>query len=231
MLRGFDPPLIPRDRLTVPQLLKAHGYDTAMFGKWHPGLTFATTDGKAPSHRARPTNIAWDKPLTDSPLDHGFDVFFGTAASMDMPPYGWIEGRRFTAPCDERVSLTDLLATCAELVGAPLPDDAGEDSISNLPLLLGRPYPKPLHPVIIHQASNGSLGITKGKWKLELCKGNGGWVCPYDGKDPKTLPDVQLYDVATAPGESTDLHETHPDIVAALRAELAHCQESGSTRR
>ena len=92
---------------------------------------------------------------------------------------------------------------------------------------MGRPYAKPLHPVIIHQASNGSLGITKGKWKLELCKGNGEWVCPYDGKDPKTLPDVQLYDVEADPGETTDLHETHPDVVAALRAELAHCQESG----
>ena len=110
-------------------------------------------------------------------------------------------------------------------------DDAGEDSVGNLALLPGRPYAKPLHPVIIHQASNGSLGITKGKWKLELCKGNGGWGCPYDGKDPKTLPGVRLYDVAADPNETTDLRETHPDIVAALRAALTRCQESGRTRR
>src|SRR5262249_48888528 len=35
--------------------------------------------------------------------------------------------------CDQTVCLNDLMATCAEVVGAKLPDDAGEDSVSLVP--------------------------------------------------------------------------------------------------
>ena len=40
VLQGNSPPLIARERLTVPAVLKQHGYTTAMIGKWHLGLTF-----------------------------------------------------------------------------------------------------------------------------------------------------------------------------------------------
>ena len=39
VLGGFSPPLIDRDRLTVPALLRQHGYRTACIGKWHLGMT------------------------------------------------------------------------------------------------------------------------------------------------------------------------------------------------
>jgi len=39
VLNGDSPPLISADRLTVPALLKHHGYATACMGKWHLGLT------------------------------------------------------------------------------------------------------------------------------------------------------------------------------------------------
>jgi hypothetical protein len=39
--------------------------------------------------------------------------------------------------CDDTVCLNDLMATCAEVVGAKLPDRAAEDSVSILPDLLG----------------------------------------------------------------------------------------------
>src|SRR5688572_7302532 len=37
VLYGYDEPLIEEGRLTVPALLKQHGYATACVGKWLPG--------------------------------------------------------------------------------------------------------------------------------------------------------------------------------------------------
>lgn len=53
---------------------------------------------------------------------------------------------------DQITCLTDLMATSAEIVGAKLPDNAGEDSVSLLPVLLGtaktraRGHRASLHP-------------------------------------------------------------------------------------
>ena len=41
VLDGYSPPLIANGRLTVPALLKQHGYVSDCIGKWHLGLTFA----------------------------------------------------------------------------------------------------------------------------------------------------------------------------------------------
>lgn len=38
VLSGYSPPLIEKDRLTVPGFLKQHGYETACIGKWHLGM-------------------------------------------------------------------------------------------------------------------------------------------------------------------------------------------------
>ena len=40
------PSLIAADRLTLPKLLRKHGYATACFGKWHVGMTFYDGAGK-----------------------------------------------------------------------------------------------------------------------------------------------------------------------------------------
>ena len=41
------------------------------------------------------------------------------------------------ARSSQLICLTDLMATCADLLGVKLPDTAGEDSVSMLPALLG----------------------------------------------------------------------------------------------
>src|SRR5699024_3500367 len=45
---------------------------------------------------------------------------------------------------DEPVCLTDLIATLADIVELPLPDNAGEDSVSNLPLWKNEKLHQPL---------------------------------------------------------------------------------------
>ena len=39
------PCLITEDRLTLPGMLRDQGYETAMFGKWHIGMSFLDRDG------------------------------------------------------------------------------------------------------------------------------------------------------------------------------------------
>ena len=69
---------------------------------------------------------------------------------------------------DQLICLTDLMATCAEILGAKLPDNAGEDSVSILPALLGTAT-EPLHEAVVHHSINGTFAIRQGHWKLELC--------------------------------------------------------------
>lgn len=67
--------------------------------------------------------------------------------------------------CNDTICLNDLMATCAEVIGAKLPDNAGEDSVSILPDLLGTTT-KPVREATIHQAPSGDLAIRQGPWKL-----------------------------------------------------------------
>lgn len=85
VLFGYSPALIEEDRETVASMLQKQGYQTAAIGKWHLGL------GKA-----KKTNF--DEALTPGPVDHGFDYFYGISASLDMPPYAYIENDRLVKP-------------------------------------------------------------------------------------------------------------------------------------
>jgi arylsulfatase A-like enzyme len=103
VLGGFSPPLIAKDRLTIAGLLKDQGYATACFGKWHLGLGWplvqggmADDGGDYSNENKKARQIAYDQDLLDSPLDHGFEHFFGISASLDMAPFVWIQNRRVT---------------------------------------------------------------------------------------------------------------------------------------
>ena len=93
---GYSPPLIEEDRLTVAQMLKDNGYYTAVVGKWHLGLSWKTENGYAEGPVAIYTNhvnsnIDFTAPIKNGPLTNGFDHFWGTSASLDMPPYVYLK--------------------------------------------------------------------------------------------------------------------------------------------
>lgn len=89
VLSGYSAPLIDRDRLTVPAFLKQHGYTTACIGKWHLGMDISPNNPLAP--------------IAEGPTTRGFDYYFGISASLDMPPFAFIENDRFTeAPTAEK---------------------------------------------------------------------------------------------------------------------------------
>jgi len=114
------------------------------------------------------------------------------------------------------VCLSDLLATCAELLHVKLPDNAGEDSVSLLPALLGIDK-QPLHEAIVSHSNTGRFAIRKGDWKLELCPGSGGWGQPGDAAAIKEgLPSIQLYNMRDDVSEKANVEGKNAEVVANL---------------
>ncbi|MGZ0708896.1 sulfatase family protein [Coraliomargarita sp. W4R53] len=98
VLNGYKPALIPTSRATVPSILREQGYNTAMIGKWHIGMDFPTVDGKRLNQQGL-SNVDWNGRIERGPFDLGFDYYFGISASLDMPPFIYIENDRFVGAC------------------------------------------------------------------------------------------------------------------------------------
>ena len=90
VLPPWGAPLIERNRLTVPELLRRHGYATACIGKWHLGWTWPTNDGKPPQSIDGLGNVDFTRPISDGPTTVGFDTYFGVDVP-NYPPYCFIE--------------------------------------------------------------------------------------------------------------------------------------------
>ncbi len=132
--------------------------------------------------------------------------------------------------CREMISLADILATTAAIVGEPLPDPskAAEDSRSFLPAILGDPERPVRDDMIVHSAP-GVFAIRKGPWK---------WIegVPVDEIKPgarKAQADQfrpQLYNTQDDPAETKDVSARHPEVVAELRALLNRYRDGGYSR-
>ncbi|MEF8846038.1 MAG: arylsulfatase [Bacteroidales bacterium] len=118
---------------------------------------------------------------------------------------------------DETICLNDLLATCADMMNDTLPDTAGEDSYSILPVLLGQEYQSPIREATVHHSVNGSFAIRQGKWKLIFCPGSGGWSDPRPEKAGEMdIPSLQLYNLEKDIDESNNVVSEHPRLVDKL---------------
>ncbi len=97
VLGGYSPPLIDRQRSTIGTMLQKAGYKTGAVGKWHLGMTL-------PLRKKNANTKQWDGDpgidfggvITDSPIHHGFDYYFGVSASLDMAPYVYVRNDRYT---------------------------------------------------------------------------------------------------------------------------------------
>ena len=379
VLNGYDEPLIDDGRPTVANLLKQQGYNTACIGKWHLGLSWTFKNDTTK------TDVDYTKPIKNGPNSLGFDYFFGIAASLDMPPYIYIEndhtigvagvtkkwGRSgaaekdfeaencvpdFTAKavgyikeqsakkqpfflymplpsphtpivvskqfkdksgvteygdyvletdwavgqvmkaleaagvanntlviftsdngfapyvlktwdvealghkpsadfrgyksdiwegghrvpfiarwpatikagttCSATICLSDIMATAAGITHAALPAQSAEDSYNILPYFTGSTTP--IREATVHHSINGQFAITKGKWKLELSPGSGGWTAPRNEEAVKQgLPALQLYDLSTDIKEQNNVQAEHPEVVKELTELLERYQKEG----
>ncbi|HBJ86290.1 MAG TPA: arylsulfatase [Verrucomicrobiales bacterium] len=129
----------------------------------------------------------------------------------------------------EFVELTDLLATAADITGAPLPAGAGPDSRSILPALLSEKSAKPVREFAVHHSMQGVFAIRQGPWKLVPDhRGSGGFSQPKNLDPAKEGgPPGQLYNLETDPGETRNVYAEHPEIVERLAKLLKSIQDEG----
>ena len=77
ILPGTAPLIIDTAQMTLPKMLKAQGYETAVIGKWHLGLGTGFVD--------------WNQEIIPNPNHVGFDFSHILAATQDRVPTVYIE--------------------------------------------------------------------------------------------------------------------------------------------
>lgn len=117
---------------------------------------------------------------------------------------------------DQLVSLIDVMATLADVTATALPPNAGPDSTSFYPELIGEEKTGQRSQLL-----HGRKVIRDGKWKLTLYLGSGGFSKPkFVEPETGSILTGQLYDLENDPTESNNVFARHPDIVARLSEEL-----------
>lgn len=124
---------------------------------------------------------------------------------------------------------TDFMATCAELLNVELPENTSEDGVSFLAALKGKAI-NSQRKAVVHHSITGKFAIRKGKWKLSLCSGSGGWSSPKDAKATEMgQPNIQLYNMDKDISEKNNLYMEYPEIVKELTTLLENYVADGSS--
>jgi arylsulfatase A-like enzyme len=122
---------------------------------------------------------------------------------------------------DATTTLTNLMATCADLINAEANEKIGEDSKSILSILLGDENDAVVSDAVVHHSSRGFFSIRKGKWKLIEGRGSGGFSEPRLYEPKPGEPEGQLYDMEVDISEQENLYDEYPDVVEDLKKQLS----------
>lgn len=125
----------------------------------------------------------------------------------------WPGTVKASSVCYQLVCQADFLRTFSDILGTKLPDNAGEDSFSLLPLLKGDD--KPIRVNAVSASAQGVPAVRSGSWKYIPAPGSGGW-----GKGGDQSQPVQLYNLADDLGETKNLAAVMPEKVAEMKALL-----------
>lgn len=148
--------------------------------------------------------------------------------------------------CDAPLMTIDMLPTIARLIGAKLPPNK-IDGLDISDVLTGKSDQSPHEALYFYYHKNDLEALRSGKWKLELARsyrslngrpgGKNGRPVPYE---QLKIPQPELFDLDTDPGQHHDIASEHPDVLKKLmaaadrmRAQLGDdlTQQTGNERR
>jgi arylsulfatase A len=124
------------------------------------------------------------------------------------------------------------MATCAEITGATLPENAGEDSVSMLPLLQGQTEQPTRTHLLHHSGWRGTFAIRSKDWVLIDAPSGGDaaepdWFREQRGYHHHHHP-RELFCLSTDSSEKENLYGEHPEIVEKMLRILEQAkQEAG----
>jgi len=126
--------------------------------------------------------------------------------------------------CKEVAGTIDILPTIAQIIGVELPADRIIDGRSILPLLEARPGAKSPREAQYFFWGRALQAVRSGKWKLHFPHGyrtlagreggTGGRPVPYS----QAKIGLELFDLENDIGETTNVADAHPEVVARLQA-------------
>lgn len=136
---------------------------------------------------------------------HRVPFFVRWPAGIKEPGRSW----------DGLVGQIDLLSTIAEMIGAKLPENAGEDSQSFYSVLKN-PSPNHKRLPLLNHAIGGRLSITDGDWKLIM---------------PHKKLDYELYNLEGDPGEELNVFDSNPGVAKKLEKKITQIVSRGRTTK
>ncbi|MGB2011833.1 MAG: sulfatase family protein [Akkermansiaceae bacterium] len=141
-------------------------------------------------------------------------------------PNGGIDGGRRV---DATISLTDLFATIAGIVQAPLADGTAEDSLDILPSLRSG---EPVRKELVYHATGGRLGLRQGEWAYLRPGGitpEPDWFQEQWKGDPLDAPAL-LFNLSKDIAQKKNLHDEFPERVKQMEQRLAEIQKASPTQ-
>ena len=132
-------------------------------------------------------------------------------------------GRIPAGTCSEFASTIDIVPTFAKLIDAQLPEHK-VDGHDIAPLMFGEAGAESPHTAFLHYYGGGQLqAIRDARWKLHFphqyrtmagrTGGTNGSPNPYS----RAKIGLELFDLDSDPGETTDVSAAHPEVVARLQ--------------
>jgi hypothetical protein len=126
------------------------------------------------------------------------------------------------------------MATLAAMLGAKLPDNAGEDSWNLLRLWYDMEGLLPIREAIVHHAASGRFAIRRGDWVLidgptgddNGRKGEPEWFKKDRDYQPHDEPG-EIYKISDDRAQRQNVYADHPDIVRQLKSLLEKYKQHG----
>ncbi len=127
---------------------------------------------------------------------------------------------------DHLVCLTDLFATCAELLGVELPSDAAPDSFSFLAAACQKETTEwPARSSLVNHSNFGEFAYREGAWKLVFKNSHRNLD---ESRGKPRIP--ELYDLSVDVAEANELSSRHGEELKRLAEQLAVLIAKGASR-